>query len=55
MVRVDFANGVDAADGLIDSLRSLDQTQSIFTRKGYDDVTGVGTPKGLAYVNGLGY
>ena len=55
VVRVDFVNGVDDTDGLIYSLRSLDQTQSIFTRKGYDDVTGIGTPNGLAYVNGLGY
>ncbi len=55
VVRVDFVNGVDATDGLVYSLRSLDQTESIFTRKGYDDVTGIGTPKGLAYVTGLGH
>lgn len=55
VVRSDNANGVNAADGLIFSLRTLDQTQSIFTRKGYDDVTGVGTPNGAWFVFGLGH
>jgi subtilase family serine protease len=54
-VRVDFANGVDAADGLIYSLRSIDRTGTIQTRKGYDDVTGVGTPYGPRYVFALGH
>jgi subtilase family serine protease len=54
VVRVDFANAVDPSGGVIYSLRTLDQTESIFTRKGYDDVTGIGTPNGVAYVNGLG-
>jgi Predicted protease len=55
VVRVDFTNGENASDGLIYSLRSLDQTQSIFTRKGYDDVTGVGTPTGVAFIHSLGF
>ena len=55
VVRSDNANGVNAADGLIFSLRTLDQTQSIFTCKGYDDVTGVGTPNGAWFVFGLGH
>ena len=55
VVRVDFANGVDAADGLIYSLRSIDRTGTIQTRKGYDDVTGVGTPYGPRYVFALGH
>jgi len=55
VVRVDFANLVDPSAGLVYSLRTLDQTQSIFTRKGYDDVTGVGTPTGLAFINSLGF
>ena len=54
-VRVDFVNGVDAADGLVYSLRSIDRTGTIFTRKGYDDVTGVGTPYGARYVYALGH
>jgi subtilase family serine protease len=40
--------------GYVDSLRSFDQTQTIFTRRGYDDVTGVGTPNGAGFVYGLG-
>jgi subtilase family serine protease len=54
-VRVDFVNGVDDADGLVYSLRSIDRTGTIQTRKGYDDVTGVGTPFGPRYVFALGH
>ncbi|MEU6139139.1 S53 family peptidase [Streptomyces sp. NPDC047081] len=42
--RVDFANGYDATDGLITSVRSLGKDSSLSAVKGYDDVTGVGTP-----------
>jgi subtilase family serine protease len=54
VVRVDYVNRVDASGGLITSLRSLDVTQSIRIRKGYDDVTGVGTPNGEQFVSSLG-
>ncbi|MEU0630117.1 S53 family peptidase [Streptomyces sp. NPDC005989] len=50
VVRVDYANGVDAADGLLTSLRSLGKDASLKAVKGYDDVTGVGTPA-AGYVN----
>jgi subtilase family serine protease len=50
VVRVDFVNGYDAADGLTTSLRTLNQTGSIFTRAGYDDVTGVGSPNGVSFL-----
>ncbi len=53
VVRVNFANGTDDADGLLTSLRTTNQTQTLFTRAGYDDVTGLGTPNGTAFVNGL--
>ena len=53
-VRVDFVNGTDGADGRTTSLRTFNQTQSIFTRPGYDDVTGVGSPIASVYVNALG-
>jgi subtilase family serine protease len=53
VVRVDFANGTDDTGGLITSLRSLNVTQSIKIRPGYDDVTGVGTPNGEAFVSGI--
>ncbi|WP_330350003.1 S53 family peptidase [Streptomyces sp. NBC_00582] len=44
VARVDFANGYDAADGLLTSVRSLGKDSSLSAVKGYDDVTGVGTP-----------
>jgi subtilase family serine protease len=53
-VRVNFTNSVDASAGTTTTLATFNQTQSIYTRAGYDDVTGVGTPNGAAYVRGLG-
>ena len=44
VARVDFANGVDASDGLLTSVRSLGKDSSLKAVKGYDDVTGVGSP-----------
>ncbi|MFJ6016108.1 protease pro-enzyme activation domain-containing protein [Streptomyces sp. NPDC092952] len=44
VVRVDYANGVDASDGLLTSLRGLGKDASLKAVRGYDDVTGVGTP-----------
>lgn len=52
-VRNDFVNSVDASDGIITSLRTMNQTGTIRTRPGYDDVTGVGTPNGTAFLNAL--
>lgn len=43
-VRADYANFVDASDGLVYSLRTMNQTLSLHTTMGYDDVTGLGTP-----------
>jgi subtilase family serine protease len=54
VVRSDNANGVDPSDGLVFSLRTLNQSGTIFVRKGYDDVTGVGSPRGAVYVTHLG-
>ncbi|MFI5756955.1 protease pro-enzyme activation domain-containing protein [Streptomyces sp. NPDC051569] len=44
VVRNDFANGADDADGIITSLRSLGKDSSLSAVVGYDNVTGVGTP-----------
>ncbi|MER5433772.1 S53 family peptidase [Streptomyces sp. NPDC002588] len=44
VARVDFANAFDASDGLLTSVRSLGKDSSLSAVKGYDDVTGVGTP-----------
>ena len=54
VIRVDYVNGVDDTDGLRTTLRTLNQTQSIATRPGYDDVTGVGSPNGAGFITGLG-
>lgn len=53
VVRVDYANGQDDSDGLVTSTRTMDAPQSILTRKGYDDVTGVGSPNGAAFIGAL--
>ncbi|MEY9877705.1 subtilase family serine protease [Streptacidiphilus sp. MAP12-33] len=47
--RVDFANSVDASNGLVVSVRTLGQDSSLSATKGYDDVTGVGSPS-LSYI-----
>ncbi|MEV7344391.1 S53 family peptidase [Streptomyces sp. NPDC093544] len=44
VARVDFVNGYDATDGLLTSVRSLGKDSSLKAVRGYDDVTGVGTP-----------
>ncbi|MFI8216766.1 protease pro-enzyme activation domain-containing protein [Streptomyces sp. NPDC085932] len=44
VARVDFVNGYDATGGLATSVRSLGRDSSLRAVKGYDDVTGVGTP-----------
>ena len=47
VIRVDYVNTQDAVDGLVTSVRAFDdQGLAIRTRKGYDDVTGIGVPKG---------
>ncbi len=44
VARVDFVNGYDATGGLATSVRSLGKDSSLAAVKGYDDVTGVGSP-----------
>lgn len=44
VARIDFVNGVDASGGLATSVRSLGKDSSLSAVKGYDDVTGVGSP-----------
>lgn len=44
VVRVNFVNSVDASSGLAYRLRTMDQTLSLDTTAGWDDVTGRGTP-----------
>jgi hypothetical protein len=44
VVRTNYVNGVDASAGLAYVLRTMNQTLSLHTTPGYDDVTGLGTP-----------
>jgi hypothetical protein len=54
-VRADYVNLVDAGDGYGYTLRSLgfDSQLTIHTAAGYDDVIGVGTPNGAAFLDAL--
>jgi len=52
VVRVDYVNGIDASDGLTTSVRTFDfQGLAIHTTSGYDNVTGLGIPNGLTFLN----
>ena len=42
-VRSDYANGYNASNGMLYSLRSFNQDSSLITNQGWDDVTGVGS------------
>ncbi|MET8980435.1 S53 family peptidase [Streptomyces sp. NPDC004539] len=44
VARLDFVNGYDATGGVTTSVRSLGKDSSLSAVKGYDDVTGVGSP-----------
>jgi subtilase family serine protease len=46
MVRTNYNNSVDASAGLSYRLRTTNDTLSLHTTPGYDDVTGLGTPSG---------
>jgi subtilase family serine protease len=47
VVRTNYVNGVDASNGLTYRLRTMNQTLSLQTTPGWDDVTGLGTPTSL--------
>lgn len=54
-VRSDYINGVDDSSGYRYSTRLFDAESSltIHVRNGYDDVTGLGSPNGSAWLNAL--
>jgi subtilase family serine protease len=52
-VRTNFNNGVDASAGKYFVLRTFNQTGTLHTKPGYDDVTGVGTPNGEAFLDAM--
>jgi hypothetical protein len=55
VVRANYVNGVDATNGYTYLLRTagFDAPLTIHARPGYDDVTGVGTPNGAAFLAAL--
>jgi subtilase family serine protease len=52
-VRPDYVNSVDDSDGVVYSVRTFDQDSSLTVTKGWDDVTGVGTPN-AAFITSFG-
>jgi subtilase family serine protease len=55
VVRNDFVNTVDPSEGTTTKLRTFDQTGTLHTTAGYDDVTGVGTPNGQQFLDALAF
>jgi subtilase family serine protease len=43
-VRADYANSLNASDGILYSVRTFNQDSSLVTAPGWDDVTGNGVP-----------
>jgi subtilase family serine protease len=53
-VRTNYANNVDSSDGYTYELETIDvQSSTLHDTKGYDDETGVGSPDGRSFFNGL--
>ena len=53
VARNNFNNGVNGNDGISTVLRTTDRDTSLHARRGYDDVTGLGSPAGAAFLEGL--
>jgi subtilase family serine protease len=53
-VRTDYTNFLDSSKGYLYRLQTIDvQSSTLHDTKGYDDETGVGTPNGPCFFNGL--
>jgi subtilase family serine protease len=53
-VRSDWVGGDPSSGQKTFTLRTMNTTQSLHTTSGYDDVTGIGTPNGSAFLDALG-
>ncbi len=54
--RVNYANNEDASEGLVYSLRTLEEpSQTLHSTRGFDTATGVGTPNGQAFFNAIAH
>jgi subtilase family serine protease len=52
-VRTNFANGLNASGGYTYELQTIGVATQIETLPGYDDMTGVGTPNGVAFLEAM--
>jgi subtilase family serine protease len=52
-VRTNFTNGLNRSAGYYYELQTIGVATQIATLKGYDDMTGVGTPNGLAFLKAM--
>lgn len=55
LIRSDYVNGIDGSDGYVLSARTIgdDGALTIHAGKGYDDVTGLGSPNGASWLTAL--
>jgi subtilase family serine protease len=53
VARANFNDGVSARSGTSFFLRTMNQTGTLDTRRGYDDVTGLGSPRGQRFIDAL--
>ena len=54
-VRTNFTNDLNKHDGYTTLLQTIGASTAIFTGKGYDDMTGVGTPNGVYFLQAMKY
>jgi subtilase family serine protease len=52
-VRTNFTNELNKSEGYYYELQTIGVPTQIYTLKGYDDMTGVGTPNGLAFLKAM--
>ncbi|MCW2992655.1 MAG: serine protease, partial [Conexibacter sp.] len=53
VVRTNYTNSIDDKGGTSTLLRTAGQTGTLTSQPGYDDSTGLGSPKGLAFLRSL--
>ncbi len=53
-IRSDYANGYNATNGIIYSIRTFNQDSALISSQGWDDVTGVGSVSS-GYIQAAGH
>jgi subtilase family serine protease len=53
VARNTFTNGLDASGGVETTLRTTDVLNTLHSQPGYDDSTGLGSPRGMAFLRAL--